>query len=135
MKVYNAENLILGRLASYVAKEILLGEEVAIVNAEKAVITGSRTFILALYHHRWGPFYFRKPDRFVRRAIRGMLPFHKDRGRKAFAKVKCYIGLPEAFKKAPLLTLEKAHLQKVPNLKYVYVQEVCKLLGAKWQQK
>ena len=94
MKVYNAENIILGRLASYVAKEILLGEEVAIVNAEKAVITGSRTFILALYHHRWqrghhrwGPFYFRKPDRFVRRAIRGMLPFHKDRGRKAFAKV------------------------------------------------
>ena len=142
MKVYNAENHILGRLASYLAKEALLGEEIVVVNCEKAVITGNRPQIIAHYHehwqrghHRWGPFPARKPDRFVRRVIRGMLPFHKTSGREAFARVMCYIGLPEPFKKAQLETVEKAHLKKVPNLKYIFVEEVCRLLGAKWQQK
>ena len=38
MVVVNAENAVVGRLASYVAKVALNGEEVTIVNAEKAII-------------------------------------------------------------------------------------------------
>ena len=46
MKIYNAEGIILGRLASVVAKQALLGEDIRIVNSEKAIISGiSSTFV------------------------------------------------------------------------------------------
>ena len=47
MAVIDANGLILGRLASTVAKRLLSGdEEIHIVNAEKAVISGSRASTL-----------------------------------------------------------------------------------------
>ena len=42
VKVYDAEQMIVGRLGAKVAKAALLGEDVIIVNAEKAVITGDK---------------------------------------------------------------------------------------------
>jgi len=42
MKIINGENAILGRLASYVAKESLKGEEFVILNCKKIIITGNR---------------------------------------------------------------------------------------------
>lgn len=142
MKVINGENLILGRLASYIAKQILLGEEIALVNCEKIMISGSKSQIFAKYKHkqqrgqpRWGPFTPRRPDFFVKRAIRGMVPRKKIRGRDALKKIKCYIGLPNEFKDAKLEVLEKINVQKIPNLKYVTVGDICKILGGKWQQK
>ena len=41
--IINAENLILGRMTTYAAKKALQGEEVDIVNCEKAIITGIAT--------------------------------------------------------------------------------------------
>ena len=50
MAVIDANGLILGRLASTVAKRLLSGdEEIHIVNAEKAVISGSRASTLRDY--------------------------------------------------------------------------------------
>ena len=40
--VIDGDGLLLGRLASMVARRAMSGEEIAIVNAEKAVISGSR---------------------------------------------------------------------------------------------
>jgi len=92
--IINAQDLILGRLASFAAKQALLGEDVQIINCEKAVITGSRENVFAklkarqkpgdAYH---APTIYRMPDMFVRRAIRGMLPWKKTRGRLAHKKV------------------------------------------------
>ncbi|MBI5073266.1 uL13 family ribosomal protein [Candidatus Woesearchaeota archaeon] len=83
MIIIDATNLIVGRFATFAAKQALLGEEIAIVNCEKAFITGSKEHILNEYKRKrsigtWatGPFYHRQPDRLVRRMIRGMLP-HK----------------------------------------------------------
>ena len=42
MKIIDASECIMGRLASSVAKTLLKGEEVHIVNAENAVISGSK---------------------------------------------------------------------------------------------
>src|SRR3989338_9925934 len=44
-------------------------------------------------HH--GPYHSRLPDRIVRRTIRGMLPYKQERGKKAFARIMCYIGTPK----------------------------------------
>ena len=45
MKVIDASECIMGRLASAVAKSLLNGEEIHIVNAENAVISGSKDMV------------------------------------------------------------------------------------------
>ena len=77
--IINGENLILGRLATYTAKQALLGEKIDIINSEKIVITGKKKDLIKRYKQRAekgnplkGPFFPKMPDRFVRRAIRTM---------------------------------------------------------------
>lgn len=89
MKVVNAENLIVGRLASKAAKLALEGETVHIVNSEKAIITGSRANILEDFYQKkdkgdakHGPEYPRRPERIIRRIIRNMVDYKKLAERK-----------------------------------------------------
>jgi len=134
--IINASDMILGRLASYVAKKALLGEKVDVVNCEKAVLTGNRKSVLADYKRRnergsrptKGPFMPKMPDRFVRRCIRGMLPYKQEKGIKAFKRVMCYIEIPDEFKDKQIETIDDFNVSKVPSLKYVYIGEICKLM-------
>lgn len=137
--IINAENLILGRIATFAAKKALLGEEISVINCEKALMTGNKQQILAKYKQKnergkpqKGPFIPKRADRFVRRTIRGMLPYKQEKGRKAFARVKCYIDVPEEFKDKKAEAIEKANIDKVPNLKYITVGTICKSIGGKW---
>ncbi|AFK23097.1 50S ribosomal protein L13 [Pyrococcus sp. ST04] len=142
MRIINADGLILGRLASKVAKMLLEGEEVVIVNAEKAVITGNRDVIFKKYKQRTelrtltnprrGPFYPKRSDEIVRRTIRGMLPWKTDRGRKAFKRLKVYVGIPKEFQDKQLETIMEAHISRLSRPKYVTVGEVAKFLGGKF---
>ena len=136
--IIDANNLILGRLGTYVAKKALLGEYIDIVNCENSVVTGDRNKIFEKYDNflkrgipAKGPFIRRMPDRFVKRAIRGMLPYKKERGRSAFKNIKCHLGVPEDLKDKKLDTIKEANIDKVPNLKYIKVKDVCKHIGAK----
>ena len=102
--VIDASNLILGRLASIVAKHLLSGESVVVVNAEKAVVTGERSSILKEAHTRLeirthgskskSPKHPRRPDGIIRRTVRGMLPREKEKGKAAFSHLRVYIGVP-----------------------------------------
>ncbi|MCW1296589.1 MAG: 50S ribosomal protein L13 [Candidatus Parvarchaeota archaeon] len=132
----DATNLILGRMASIVAKKVLNGDTVFILNAEKAVITGNKRSILDTYIRKrsiggplWGPFFPKRPDGIVRRTIRGMLPYKKDKGRKAFRRVKVYIGIPEEFKGKKLETLNEANVSKLKYQKYITIEELSKEIG------
>lgn len=136
--IIDATDLIIGRMASFAAKQVLLGEKVDIVNCEKAVITGSKKMIKDKYLQKVkrgipksGPFYPKQSDRIVRRVVRGMLPFKKNRGREAFKRVMCYIGVPEKFQTQKFETIENANIKKLPNLGYVYLKEVSKEVGGK----
>ena len=60
-----------------------------------------------------------------------MLPYKKARGKEAFKRIMCYKGVPEGFAKEKMLTLQSAHVKKLPSLKYVKVGDICKLLGGK----
>src|SRR3989339_1417323 len=131
--IIDATNLILGRLGTYAAKKALLGEKIDIVNCENCVITGDRDRILQDYDtklkrgiHAKGPFMRRMPDRFVKRAIRGMLPYKKGRGREAFKNIKCYMGVPDELKDQKRDTIKDANVEKLPNFKYVTIKDVCK---------
>ncbi len=136
--IINAENLILGRIASYAAKKALEGYQVDIVNAENAIVTGTKEFIInklkARRHRttpRHGPFFYKKEDRFVRRAIRGMLSYKHSRGLAAYKKIKCHIGIPLEFHGKQMLTFEKMSLHKLTKLKYMDVKTICRLMGSK----
>jgi large subunit ribosomal protein L13 len=136
--IIDANNLILGRLGTFVAKKALLGEKIDIVNCENSVITGDRARIFKDQDTKLkrgipskGPFTHRMPDRFVKRSIRGMLPYKQERGRTAFDNIKCHRGTPENLKGQKVDTIKEANVEKLPNLKYITIKEICKHIGAK----
>jgi large subunit ribosomal protein L13 len=105
MIIYDAENHVLGRMSSAIAKQLLSEERVVVVNAEKAVVSGNPTAIIKHYQARVkrgdpikGPFFPRTPDGILRRSVRGMLPWKKAKGRAAYKRLRVYIGVPEKLK-------------------------------------
>ena len=99
MKIFiDGENAIVGRIGSVAAKELLKGNEVVIFNAEKAVVSGRRETIMAKIitnrqrggTSRKGPKVSRLSDRLLKRMIRGMLPWDRQKGKDAFKRLKCY---------------------------------------------
>ena len=133
--IIDAEGAVLGRLCTRVAKRLLNGEEIVIVQSEKAIVTGKKTMIKAHYKHerevgtyRKGPFYPRMPDRILKRTIRGMIPYQEPHGRKAFKKLKCYIGVPKEHQGQ---TFEKIASAEKHPVNYMTLQEVARFLGAK----
>jgi large subunit ribosomal protein L13 len=139
MIIVDGKDLIVGRVATFVAKQALNGETIKIVNSEQMFITGDKAFLLHEMQRRrdqgtWekGPFFFRRPDRFVRRIVRGMIPYKTSRGSLAYKRVLCYIGYPEELKQHKAITIDNANIKHVKNLKYLTVSELCKHMGAKF---
>ena len=132
----DAANTLLGRIATVAAKQALLGNKVNIYNCEKAIISGRKKMVLAHYKKRLsrgtykGPFTIKNPDRFVKRTIRGMLPYKKERGVKAYKRIRCYRGLPEN-NKGNLEVLKNSQKNKLPTINIITVKEVCRHLGGK----
>jgi large subunit ribosomal protein L13 len=137
--IINGDGMLLGRLASIVAQRALAGEEIAIVNAEKAIISGSRARVLGNYQHKrsrgstgWGPFVPRRPDNLMKRTIRGMLPYKRPRGADAFRRIRCYVGVPVEFAGKEMEVPEDAHMNRLNNPQFVTLGTVCTFLGAKF---
>ena len=137
--VIDATDLRLGRLASLVAKRCLEGEEIAIVNAEAAVVTGAKARVLADYDQKrkrgsreGGPFFPRRPDHIMKRTIRGMLPYKRQRGAEAFKRVKVYIGVPTEFVNSEFEIIESAHVESLSTHKYVRICLISETMGAKF---
>ncbi len=135
--ILNGEDLVLGRLASYVAKQAMRGEKIDVVNCENVVITGKREMIMNEYKTREeigsvskGPFYQKMPDRFVRRVVRGMLPYKTPRGKIAFKNVMCYLGVPDEFKNKKIESLNEAHLEN-KRTSFITVGELCRIMWGK----
>lgn len=139
MTVIDANGLIMGRLASTVAKRLLAGEEIGIVNAEKAVISGSKVSTLEEYTEiremgtrEFGPYFPRRPDRIIKRTVRGMLPYKRLRGKEAMARLKIHVGIPSDLKDAELITVENANMNRLSSNKYVRLGDISTHLGAKF---
>jgi len=106
--VIDGTNAVLGRLASYVAKQLLLGKIVAVANCNKVIITGNPVKTQADYTQKIlrggsnfkGPFFPKQPFRIVKRTIRGMIPYRKGRGQTAMDNIRCYDNAPAEFKDA-----------------------------------
>ncbi|PSP73320.1 50S ribosomal protein L13 [Halobacteriales archaeon QS_3_64_16] len=134
--VIDARDCILGRVASQVAERALEGERIAVVNAERAVITGRKEDVIGTYRKRTelgsdrGPYYPERPDRIMKRSIRGMIPYKRPRGREAFENVRVYLGNPyEGDREGELL--ENTSLDRLSNIKFISLGELSERLGAK----
>ena len=139
VEVIDASGLIIGRLASHVAKKLLEDKEVQveIIHAEKAIISGSRARVINDYrakrklnHPRKGPHFPRMPDRILKRAIRGMIPYQTSRGRDAFGRLKVHIGIPRELEGNKAKSLDGAKNTGIAQ--FVELDEICKVLGAKY---
>jgi large subunit ribosomal protein L13 len=137
MIVLDATGLVLGRLASVTAKRLLDGEEIKIVNAEKAIITGSKDYIFSDYgqarargHKERGPYFPRRPEMILKRTVRGMLPYKLQRGRDAMSRLRVYVGVPRELKGLPFDQHAAAKMRLASNNKYVELGSLSKRLGA-----
>ncbi len=134
--IIDATNQIMGRICTQAAKQALLGNTIKIVNCEKAVITGNKPYRSIemrnkkeLGQPQQGPFFSKMPDRFVRRCVRGMLSYHKPKGKAAFKRVMCYIGIPPELATKSMHSYDNAdakHIIKGPKLT---VKEITKYWG------
>ena len=135
--VIDGDGLILGRLASTVAKRLLAGETIYIVNAEKIVVSGKRNMIVAgekeflnVGGFGKGPIHYRQPHRMVRRTIRGMLPHRKSHGRDAFRRLRVYIGVPRELEAAEKVSMPEIHSSNLSR-RFVSVGEIAESIGWK----
>ncbi len=116
MKLIDGKGAVLGRLASYAAKEALKGEEIEIINCEQIIITGNKKEIKEKFESKRkrvgstqkGPKVSRASEKIVKRIIRGMLPnYRKGRGRDALKRIKCYVGVPKKYEETKKISFGK----------------------------
>ena len=135
----DATGLVLGRLSSWIAQRIMMGEDVVVVNAQDMIVSGKRKYLIESYLQRRsrathtnpkrGPFFPRMPDRILRRTVRGMLPWKTRSGKSAFRRLSAYIEVPD--------NLTEQEFQSVPEAKrtmsnsYMTVGDLARSIG--WQ--
>ena len=136
----DASGKIAGRMCSHVAKLLLQGNRVIIVNAESVLFSGNRRNIMSewadrLYlgsvvHPKHGPFHPRTPDGILSRMVRGMIPRAKPSGAAAIKRLRVYVGVPEEFSKAEYIDFEDSKATK-PIAFYVPLSEISGKIGCK----
>jgi len=136
--IIDAADSILGRLASYAAKRALEGYRIIILNAEKAIISGNKRNIIqeakkklgtrTLGSQKKAPIHPRRPDLYVRRVIRGMLPRKKTKGKEAFSRITVFINIPEKYANENIIKVPKADASRIQH-KYITVGDLSKEIG------
>lgn len=125
--IIDGENALLGRLASYAAKQALQGKELVIVNSDKVIISGSKEVIIKGYVDKRrlggtsmkGPYVPAVAYMILKRTIKGMLP-KNSRGKDALKRIKCYNDVPKE------LESEKKIKAKVKDLESTRLEEIVK---------
>lgn len=141
--VVDATNCKVGRLASKVAKLLMQGHRVFVVNAEKAVITGKKPAIMRRFHflrsrkqltsHKvikvWYPTL---PEGILRYAIIRMLSRKKPKGREAVRRLRVLRGAKQIPGAKPLEIHDAKMEQPISRsrrvIRYMTLEEVSKEL-------
>ena len=137
--VVDATNHIAGRLSSNVAKLLLQGHRVTVINCEKIMMSGTRSNqiqeyrefleINSIINYKHGPVHYRRPDTIIAKMIRQMLPFdRKPSGKLAFQRLRSYIGAPNDTKPIEKIQFEKALIKREAS-NYTTLAEICRVIG------
>lgn len=135
MLVIDGTNKVFGRVATQIAKKVLLGEEVHLINAEKLVIKGNPSQIEERYLTKRGirhkgtpersPSWPKIPHLLVKRMIRGMLPRKTMRGRDALRRLRIYSGNPKKLEEN--MKAEGALFDGMS--KHITIHDLCRRIG------
>lgn len=137
--VVDGTDHIAGRLSSYVAKLLIKGNRVSIVNCEKIMMSGTRINQIKEYREfleinsvinpKHGPVHYRRPDTLIAKMIRQMLPFdRKPSGKESYQRLRTYIGSPKEIKSLEKIQFEKAKIKKTAA-NYTSIGELCRVIG------
>ena len=137
--VVDATDHIAGRLSSNVAKLLIKGNRVSVVNCEKIMMSGTRSNqiqeyrefleINSIINYKHGPKHYRRPDTVMAKMIRQMLPFdRKPSGKESFQRLRTYIGSPKEIKSLEKIQFEKAKIRKTAS-NYTQLGELCRVIG------
>jgi large subunit ribosomal protein L13 len=137
--VVDATEHIAGRLASNVAKLLIKGNRVSVVNCEKIMMSGTRSNqiqeyrefleINSIINYKHGPVHYRRPDTIMAKMIRGMLPYdRKPSGKESHQRLRTYIGSPKEIKSIGKIQFEKAKIKKSAS-NYTQLGELCRVIG------
>ncbi|KJE90499.1 ribosomal protein L16a [Capsaspora owczarzaki ATCC 30864] len=136
---------LLGRLASIVAKELLLGQKVVVLRTEDINISGS--FIRNKIKYQAflrkkkqinpskGPFHLRSPSRIFWRVTRGMLPHKTARGAAALERLKVFEGVPPPYDRIKRVVVPSALrvLRLRPKRRFCRLGRLSHEVGWKYQ--
>ena len=136
--IVDGTNMIAGRLCSRVAKLLLEGNRVSIVNSESVMLSGNRKSIIKSYREyleiasinnpKFGPFHPRRPDRIITKMVRGMLPKTKSSGKTALKRLRAYLGVPKELRSIERMQFDDAKIRKSSSY-YTSMGELGKLIG------
>ena len=136
--IVDGTNMIAGRLCSRVAKLLLQGNRVSIVNSENIMISGSRKSIIKSYREfleiasvnnpKFGPFHPRRPDTIITKMVRGMLPKGKSSGKAALKRLRAYLGVPKELRSLTRMQFEDAKIRQ-PAPYYTSMGELGRMIG------
>lgn len=119
--VIDGNEEILGRIAVFAAKQGLQGKQVNVINCEKVLVSGNRSFIVESYlvkRRRTKVRFSSNAEEIMKRTIRGMINYKSGRGALAFKKIRCYNSVPAELKneKAIKLGNKNRHLMSLKEL-------------------
>ena len=135
--IVDGTNMIAGRLCSHVAKLLIDGNRVSIVNTENVMLSGDRDAIIKSYRKfleiasinnpKFGPYHPRRPDTIVTKMVRGMLP-KKPSGKTAFKRLRAYLGVPNELKSMATTQFEDAKIRRASPY-YTSMGDLGKMVG------
>lgn len=141
--VIDGHGHLMGRLASYVAKELLCGQKITVVRCEALNISGSLYRNHLKYKEfrrkrtntnpRRGPFHYTAPSMIFWRTVRGMLPRKTERGQAALNKLKTFDGVPFEYTTRKKMCVSDATkvLRLKPHRKFCVLGDLSKQVGWK----
>ena len=130
--VIDGKDHLLGRLASVVAKQLLLGNRIVVVRTERINISGS--MFRNMYRLRGfmgktrasnptrGHIHYHNPARIFWRTVRGMTPHKTARGAEALGRLKTFEGVPHPYnEKKRMIVPDALKALRVKNFRQVTV--------------
>ena len=136
--IIDGTNQVAGRLCSHVAKLLINGNRVSIVNSENIMLSGDRKVIIEEYRKyleiasitnpKFGPFHPRRPDTMISKMVRGMLPKNKPSGKTALKRLRAYLGVPNELKSKKTTQFEDAKIKK-PAPYYTSLADLGRMVG------
>ncbi|MEW5955208.1 MAG: 50S ribosomal protein L13 [Candidatus Micrarchaeota archaeon] len=135
--IVDATDTLMGRLAAQVAKLLLKGETLEVVNVEKTALSGEPSKIIEKYRKRRGIQYKanpehsakwpRRPDYLFKRVVQGMLPKNRT-GETAIKRLTAHVGVPKDFEAETAARL-KTKASSTLQCRQITLEQLCRRLG------